>query len=74
MSSLLSKGMRVYHLNNEQKRLLEVFARDVMDETLCKLSDDVESPLDPYDEVGNFDKAKARAMLQFIAEEMKSYI
>jgi|LauGreDrversion4_2_1035121.scaffolds.fasta_scaffold585807_1 hypothetical protein len=74
MPDVISKGMRVYHLNKEQKKLLEVFARDVSDETLCKLSDDMESPLDPYDQHGNFDEAKAKAMLQFIAEEIKSYL
>ena len=74
MPTFLSKGMQPYYLNNEQKKLLEVFARDVIDETLCKLSDDIESPLDPYDEHGTFDEAKAKAMLRFVAEEMKSFL
>ncbi len=74
MPNLLSNRMQTYYLNKEQKKLLEVFARDVMDEVLCKLADDAESPLDPYDDHGNFDRPKAKAMLRFVAEELKSYL
>ena len=66
--------MPTYYLNNEQKKLLDEFAREAMDNIMCDLADDIESPLDPYDQAGNYDRAKMEAMLVYIAEQIKSHI
>lgn len=65
--------MHTYYLSNEQRELLADFAREVLDEMTCKLSDDINSPLDPYDEAGNFDHAKLSAMVKCVADEIKSH-
>lgn len=64
--------MRTYYLNDEQKKLLAEFAKESMENMICDLADDVESPLDPYDQTGHFDRAKMRAMLLYIADQISS--
>lgn len=66
--------MRTYYLNDEQKKLLDAFAEQVKEQMICDLSDDMESPLDPYDQTGHYDNAKMDAMLHYIVDQIKSYI
>ena len=74
MRLALSKRMGIYHLNDEQKELLEEFAQEAMDNIMCDLADDVDSPLDPYDQTGNYDQEKMKAMMRFVADEIRSRV
>lgn len=64
--------MPLYYLNDEQKKLLVEFAREIRNNIMCDLADDIDSPLDPYDHTGNYDRNKMKAMLEFVANEIKS--